>query len=130
MPSINPQIIFLRFFSLSLAPCPIIVIRSGKIVWKHGPYCWYFRLNLKYLGWKCRAYIKTAKNGGFCGELLSENDFLLLWLWCQRFWGSSEDRRRSKGESQMLLECYSLLNGESISINNSKKRLVTGTPPT
>ena len=27
-----------------------IVIRNGKIVWKHGPYCWYFPLNLKYLG--------------------------------------------------------------------------------
>ena len=53
----------------------IIVIRNGRIVWKHGPYCWYFRLNLKYLGWLYRAYIKTAKNGGFCEELLSENDF-------------------------------------------------------
>ena len=40
--------------------------KKRKIVWKHGPYCWYFRLNLKYLGWPCRAYIKTAKNGDFC----------------------------------------------------------------
>ena len=24
---------------------------------------------------ECRKYIKTAKNGGFCEELLSENDF-------------------------------------------------------
>ena len=32
-------------------------------------------LNLKYLGWSYRAYIKTAKNGHFCEELLSENDF-------------------------------------------------------
>ena len=52
----------------------IIVIRNGKIVWKHGPCCWYFCLNLKYLGWPYRAYIKTAKNGNFCEELLSEND--------------------------------------------------------
>ena len=52
----------------------IIVIRNGKIVWKHGPYCWYFRLNLKYLGWPYRAYIETAKNGNFCEELCSEND--------------------------------------------------------
>ena len=37
--------------------------------------CWYFRLNLKYLGWPYREYIKTAKNSGFCEELLSENDF-------------------------------------------------------
>ena len=34
-----------------------------------------FRLNLNYLGWPYRAYIKTAKNGNFCEELLSENDF-------------------------------------------------------
>ena len=46
-----------------------IVIRNGKIVWKHGLYCWYFRLNLKCLGWPYRKYIKTAKSGGFCEEL-------------------------------------------------------------
>ena len=32
-------------------------------------------MNLKYQGWPYRAYIKTAKNGDFCEELLSENDF-------------------------------------------------------
>ena len=32
-------------------------------------------MNLKYLGWLYRAYIKTAKNDDFCEELLSENDF-------------------------------------------------------
>ena len=53
----------------------IIVIRNGKIVWKHGPYCWYFHLNLKHLGWPYRAYIEIAKNGNFCEELSSENDF-------------------------------------------------------
>ena len=53
----------------------IIVIRNGKIVWKHKPFCWYFCLNLKYSGWSYRAYIKTAKNGGFCEELLTINDF-------------------------------------------------------
>ena len=42
-----------------------IVIRNGKVVWKHGPYCWYFRLNLKYLGWPYRAYIKTVQNDNF-----------------------------------------------------------------
>ena len=53
---------------------PNIVIRNGKIVWKDGPYCWCFCLNLKYSGWQYRAYIKTAKNGHFCEEFLSEND--------------------------------------------------------
>ena len=52
-----------------------MVIRNGKMVWKNGPHCWYFRLNFKYLGWPYREYIKTAKYGGFCEGLLSENDF-------------------------------------------------------
>ena len=29
---------------------------------------------MKYPGWPYRAYIKTAKNGDFCEELLSENN--------------------------------------------------------
>ena len=61
--------ILFMFVSLSIA------IRNGKIVWKYGLYCWYFCLNLKYLGWPYRAYIKTAKNGDFWEELLSEKDF-------------------------------------------------------
>ena len=55
--------------------CELPVIRNGKKVWKHGPCYCYFRLNLKYLGWPYREYIKTAKNCGFCKELVSENDF-------------------------------------------------------
>ena len=51
------------------------VIRSRKIVWKHGPYCWYFCLDLKDLRWPYREYFKTGKNGGFCVELFSENEF-------------------------------------------------------
>ena len=47
----------------------------NKIVRKNRPYCRYFGLNLKYLGWPYREYIKIAKNGDFCEELLSENDF-------------------------------------------------------
>ena len=30
---------------------------------------------MKYLGWSYRADIKTGKNGDFCAELPSENDF-------------------------------------------------------
>ena len=38
---------------------------------------------MKYLGWPNRAYIKTAKNGDFCEELLSENDFeAVLAIFC------------------------------------------------
>ena len=58
-----------------------IVIRKGRIVWKHGSsYCSHFRLNLKYVGWLYKAYIKTAKNGGFCEQLLSENGFEAVWV--------------------------------------------------
>ena len=51
-----------------------IVIKNGKIVWKHGPHCWCLSLKLKYPRWPYRAYIKTTKNGDFCEELISEND--------------------------------------------------------
>ena len=32
-------------------------------------------MNLKYLAWPYRAYMKTAKNGDFCEELIGESDF-------------------------------------------------------
>ena len=65
-----------------------IVIRNRKLVWKHRPYCWYFRLSLKYLGWPYKEYIKTAKNGDFCDELLSENDFeTVLVTFCRYDYG-------------------------------------------
>ena len=51
--------------------------------------------------------------------------FLLSWLWCQRFWGTSKDCYRSKRLSQMLLVCDSLLNRQNISINRSEIGLVT-----
>ena len=115
----------------------LIVIRIGKIAWKRGPYCWYFCLNLHYLAWPHRAYIKTAKNGEFCKELLSKNDFeavlvtLLLWSWCQDLWESSKDCCRSEGVSQMLLACYNLLNSQNIAnLSISEKWLVTRIPPT
>ena len=34
-----------------------------------------FLLELEISVWLCRAYIKTAKNGGCCEEWLSKNDF-------------------------------------------------------
>ena len=49
-----------------------IVIRNGKIVWKHGSHC-YLRLNLKCLGWPYREYLETAK-WWLYEELLNEND--------------------------------------------------------
>ena len=63
------------YTKLALSASSTIVIKNGKTVWKHWPYCWHFCFNLKYLRWPYRAYIKPAKNGDFCEELLSENDF-------------------------------------------------------
>ena len=57
---------------MKLRLCDYIIIRNGKIFCKRGPYCC---LNLKYLGWPYRAYIKTLQNGDFWEELLSEIDF-------------------------------------------------------
>ena len=36
------------------------------------------------MGWPYKAYIKTAKNDGFCEELISENDFdaVLATIYC------------------------------------------------
>ena len=60
---------------------------------KHGPYCWHFRLNLKCLGWPYRESIKTAKNGGFCEELLSETDFeaILATFYCYDYGANASD---------------------------------------
>ena len=74
----------------------IIVIRNGEIVWKHGPYCWDFRLTLKVLGWPYRKYIKTAKNACihcFSEEFLVESDFqavLTTFCCCDYGWNASE----------------------------------------
>ena len=66
----------------------------------------------------------------------SFSHFLLLWLWCRHFWGSSEYRCRSKRVSQMLLMCYNLLQSQNILMNQWHIRRVepetqypgTGTP--
>ena len=114
-----------------------IVITNGKIVWKHGPYCWHFCFNLKYLGWPYRAYIKTAKNGDFCEELLNENDFeaVLATFCCYDHGAKASEAVQKittdqKKVSQMLLLCYNLLPKIYISINNSEKWLITRIPPT
>ena len=52
------------------------------------------------------------------------SQFLLLWIWCQGFWGSSEDCYRSKRVSQMLLMCYNLLNSQNILIKQWQWKMV------
>ena len=71
----------------------IIVIRNGKVVWKHGTYCSYFLLNLKYLGWPYKEYIQTVKN------CLVKNDFeAVLTTFCSYDYGvnASEEVEKIK----------------------------------
>ena len=67
--------------------------RNRKIVRKHRWYLLIFLLELNLtLGWPYREYIKTVKNGSFCEELLSENDFtvVLANFCCYEFCSASE----------------------------------------
>ena len=116
-----------------------VVIKNGKTVWKHGPYCWYFRLNLKYLEWPCRAYIKTSQNGYFCKKLLSENNFevVLATLCCYDHGDKASkavqkivtDQKEYRKCSSCVIICW--IAKIYLSINNSeKRRLVTRVPPT
>ena len=99
---------------------------------EHGPYCWYFRLNLKYLGWSYRVYIKTAKNGDFWEEFRSENDFeaILATFCCY-----DHCAKASEAVLKMFLECslcviICLISKIYLSINNSVEWLATRIPPT
>ena len=72
-----------------------IVIKNGKIVWKHG-------LRWCISGW--------TWNIGVVAQSVYQNSVLatfgLLWPCCQRFWGSSEDDYRSKQFAIFKLLCY------------------------
>ena len=56
-----------------------IIIRNGKIVWKHGPYCWYFCSNLKYPGSQYKEHMKTTKMMDFVRNCLIK---MTLKLFC------------------------------------------------
>ena len=67
--------------------------------WKHRLYLLIFSLELEIFGVVVQKMHQNSKNGGFCEELLSENDFEAAlvnfcccdYLWCQYFRGSSEN---------------------------------------
>ena len=46
------------------------------------------------MGWSYSEYIKTAKNGSFCEELLSENDFqaVLAIFFCYDYGANSSEK--------------------------------------
>ena len=87
--------------------------------------------NLKYLGWPYKEYIKAAKNGDFCEELLNENDFeaVLVTFCCYDYGANASEAvqkiARSKRLSQMFFVCNSMLNSQNISIDNNGNWLVT-----
>ena len=90
-----------------------IVIRNGRIVWKHGPHCWYFHLNLKYLGWPYRTYIKTVLATFCCydhGATASEE--------VQKI---TTDQKEYRKCSSSVIICW--IAKIYLSINNSGKRL-------
>ena len=100
--------------------------KDGSHGSKHGSYCWYFRLNLEYLGWPYGHYIKIAKIGGFCEGLLSENDFeAVLATFCFYDYGANAseavqniatDQRDYRKFSSCVIV---LLNGQNMSMSNS-----------
>ena len=80
---------------------------------------------------------QAAKKGGFCNELLSQNDFeaILAAFSCYEYGTntSEADQKITADQKQYFLVCYNLLNLNSQNIptiNNSEKRLVTRTPKT
>ena len=116
--------------NLELRGC--IVIANQKIVWKSGGNCWYFRLNLKYLGWPNKAHIKTAKNGGFCEELISENysEAVLATFCCYHHSANAfEVVQKIATDQKEYYKCSSCviiwwIAKTYLSINNSEKRPV------
>ena len=77
-------------------------------------------------------YIKTAKNGDFCEKFPGQNDFEdALATFCCYYYSDNAseagqkiatDKKRS---SEMLFECYNLLNSQNILIAVKKGWLFT-----
>ena len=67
-------------------------------------------MNLKYLGWPYREYIKTAENGVFWEELHSENDFeAVLVNFCCHDYGAnaSEAVQKIATDQKVYHKCFS-----------------------
>ena len=100
--------------------------------------CWYFHLNLKYLGCSYKAFIETAKNGNFCEELPSENGSeAVLATFCCYDHGAkaSEEAQKIAADKKEYHKCSSCviifwIAKIYLSINSNEKRLVTKTLPT
>ena len=115
------------------------IVTNIKAVWKHGQYWWYFCLNVKYLGWSYRAYIKAAKNGDFYEELLGESEFesVLAIFSCYDHGAkgseavqkiAAADQKEYRKCSLSVMICW--IAKIYLSIKNSEKWLVTTILPT
>ena len=90
------------------------------------------------MGWPYRAYIKTAKNGDFCEEMLNENGFeaVLATFSCyEHSTMASEAVQKIATDQKEYHKCFSCviifwIAKICLSIKTGEKRLVTGTPPT
>ena len=124
-----------------------IVTRNRKIVWKHGPYCWYFPLNLKYLDifawtwsiWSGRTeHTSKQRKMVTCEELYSENDFeAVSATFCCYENGAkaseavqkiAADQKGYRKCSSCIIICW--ITQIYLSVNNSEKWLVWRIPPT
>ena len=70
--------------------------------------------------WLYRAYLKTAKTGDFCEELLSENDIeaVLATFCCYNHDAKASEAVQKIATDQM---CYNLLNSQNIPSYQSVK---------
>ena len=71
-----------------------------------------------------RRYIKTAKNVGFCDELLSENDFeAVLVNFCCYKYGSNASEAVQKISTRALLELCQLTETANFKATPMKKHI-------
>ena len=116
----------------------LIVIINGKIVWKHGPCCWYFRLNLEYLGWLYKSIHQNSKKWQLLWGIAQWK-----WLWgclatfccydhdakaSQAVQKISTDQKEYHKCSLYVMICW--IAKIYLSINVSEKWLFTRIPPT
>ena len=71
-----------------------------------------------------RIYIKTAKNGGFCEELLIENDFeAVLVNFYSYEYGANASKAVQKISTRTLLELFQLTKTVSFKATPMKKHI-------
>ena len=81
-------------------------------------------MTCSYLNFPYRKYIKTAKNGGFCEVLLSENDFeAVLVNFCCYEYGANASEAVQKISTRTLLELYQLTKTANFKATTMKKHV-------